>query len=193
MGVSTGDKPEFEAVGAQLLLLLQALSSGVSGLGEVAMLLLALPAVTLFSWLFAHYVLTHLFMKFDQIREYLFLGAIGWCLGVAELANLLGLSYEIGAFVAGVAMATNPIARFIAESLKPLRDFFLIMFFFALGAGFNLGVLPQVAGPAILLAGMVIMLLVLRSRKGTGKASAALGPDERARLDQLLEKAERES
>ncbi|MDG2410615.1 MAG: cytochrome c-type biogenesis protein CcmH, partial [Halioglobus sp.] len=50
------------------------------------------------------------------------------------------------------------------------------------------------AAPALLLlAGMVIMLLVLRSRKGTGKASAALGPDERARLDQLLEKAERES
>ena len=50
------------------------------------------------------------------------------------------------------------------------------------------------AAPALLLlAGMVIMLLVLRSRKGAGKGSAALGPDDRARLDQLLEKAERDS
>ena len=50
------------------------------------------------------------------------------------------------------------------------------------------------AAPALLLlAGMVIMLLVLRSRKDAGKGSAALGPDDRARLDQLLEKAERDS
>ena len=50
------------------------------------------------------------------------------------------------------------------------------------------------AAPALLLlAGMVIMLLVLRSRNGAGKGSAALGPDDRARLDQLLEKAERDS
>ena len=50
------------------------------------------------------------------------------------------------------------------------------------------------AAPALLLlAGMAIMLLVLRSRKGAGKGSAALGPDDRARLDQLLEKAERDS
>ena len=50
------------------------------------------------------------------------------------------------------------------------------------------------AAPALLLlTGMVIMLLVLRSRKGAGGESAALEPDERARLDQLLEKAEQDS
>ena len=46
---------------------------------------------------------------------------IGWCLGMAELAVLLGLSAEIGAFIAGVVLASSPIAMFIAESLKPLR------------------------------------------------------------------------
>ena len=56
------------------------------------------------------------------------------------------------ATLAGVALATSPIARFIAESLKPLRDFFLIMFFFSLGASFELPVLAQVVWPAAVLA-----------------------------------------
>ena len=70
----------------------------------------------------------------------------------------MNLSYEIGAFVAGVAVATSPVARFIAESLRPLRDFFLVMFFFALGAGFDPAASGSMVLPAILLAALVIAL-----------------------------------
>ncbi len=49
---------------------------------------------------------------------------IGWCLGVAQLAAAMGLSHEIGAFMAGALLATSPIALYIADSLRPLRDFF---------------------------------------------------------------------
>ena len=94
-----------------------------------------------------------------RIREYLFLVTVGWCLGVAALARALGLSYEIGAFIAGVAIAAGPIALYIAESLRPLRDFFLVLFFFALGASFNLPVLQQVLLPALLLS---VLLLVAK-------------------------------
>jgi len=76
----------------------------------------------------------------------------------AELAQSIGLSSEIGAFVAGVSMATSPIARYIALSLRPLRDFFLILFFFSLGAQFDLSLLSQVMLPAIILS--FVMLLV---------------------------------
>jgi Kef-type K+ transport system membrane component KefB len=48
---------------------------------------------------------------------------IGWCLGVAQLAAAMELSHEIGAFIAGVLLATSPIALYIADSLRPLRDF----------------------------------------------------------------------
>ena len=71
----------------------------------------------------------------------IFLLAIGWCLGVAEAASALGLSEEIGAFIAGVTIATSPISLYIADHLKPLRDFFLILFFFSLGAGFHMDLL----------------------------------------------------
>ena len=92
-----------------------------------------------------------------MIHEYIFLLAIGWCLGLAELAHQFGLSMEIGAFIAGISLANSPIAQYIATNLRPLRDFFLILFFFTIGAGFNLGLVGSIIAPAMLLASFVIV------------------------------------
>jgi Kef-type K+ transport system membrane component KefB len=135
-----------------ILLVLEGFSQSGMEWKQVASLAVSLPALVIFSLLFERYILQRLIQRFDTIQEYIFLTAIGWCLGVAQLAELLGLSHEIGAFIAGVALATNPIALFIAESFKPLRDFFLIMFFFSLGAGFNINILPEVLLPASIIA-----------------------------------------
>ena len=127
--------------------------------GTDALLLgLALPVVLAVSVIAERWVLTPLIARFGTIREYIFLVAIGWCLGVSQLGYAMGLSHEIGAFVAGVALARSPVATFIAESLKPLRDFFLVMFFFALGAGFPIPVLAEVAFPAACLGGLMLVL-----------------------------------
>ena len=114
--------------------------------------LVALPALLLLAWFITRYVLIALIRRFDHFKEYIFLLAIGWCLGLSELGALMGLSAEIGAFVAGVSLATSPIALYIADSLKPLRDFFLILFFFSLGAQFNITVLGGIVMPALVLA-----------------------------------------
>jgi Kef-type K+ transport system membrane component KefB len=139
-----------------VLLLLQGYSTAHAGGGRVladiglqvgALLLLVAVAVTV-----ERQIVERLIARFDKIQEYLFLLVIAWCLGIAEFARFLGLTNEIGAFIAGVALASSPIALFIAESLKPLRDFFLVMFFFSLGANFNLGALPSVFIPAAAIA-----------------------------------------
>jgi Kef-type K+ transport system membrane component KefB len=140
-----------------LLLVVQGATSGDLPALDLVLLLLALPALLLVSWLANRFVLLPLIQRFDQIQEYVFLMTIGWCLGMAELGHLMGLSAEIGAFIAGVALASSPIAMFIAESLKPLRDFFLILFFFSLGAGFDLGMMRGVLLPAAVLAGLLMM------------------------------------
>ena len=140
-----------------ILLFLEGFSQTGMEWKQVGTLAIALPLLVTFSLLFERYILQRLIRRFDTIQEYVFLTAIGWCLGMAQLAEMLGLSYEIGAFIAGVAMATNPIALFIAESFKPLRDFFLIMFFFSLGAGFNITILPEVIIPASVIA--LVMLV----------------------------------
>ena len=141
-----------------LLLIVQGSSSGGLLLFDLLKLLGALPALALLAWLGERYLLLPLIQRFDRIQEYIFLMAIGWCLGMAELGQLMGLSAEIGAFIAGVTLASSPIALFIAESLKPLRDFFLVLFFFSLGAGFDLGMMTSVLLPALLLAVALLLL-----------------------------------
>ena len=92
-------------------------------------LAVGLPALIVGALLVVRFVLLPLLEKFDEFHEYVFLLAIGWCLTIAQLAHSLGLSYEVGGFIAGVSLATSPIAQYIATHLKPLRDFFLVMFF----------------------------------------------------------------
>jgi Kef-type K+ transport system membrane component KefB len=121
-------------------------------------MLIAFPCLVLFAYLTTRYVLIKLIARFDHFKEYIFLLAIGWCLGVAELAVSLGLSAEIGAFIAGVSLATNPISQYISVNLKPLRDFFLILFFFSLGAQFNIGLIEQIAAPALVLAALALVI-----------------------------------
>ena len=125
---------------------------------QILKLLASLFGLLSFALLFERYVLIKLIARFDRIQEYIFLMAIGWCLSMAELASLFGLSAEIGAFIAGIVLATNPIALYIGESLKPLRDFFLVIFFFALGAGFNLHIVGEVLLPSLLIAAVFMLL-----------------------------------
>ncbi|MEE4383086.1 MAG: cation:proton antiporter [Pseudomonadales bacterium] len=117
---------------------------------------LALPVLVAGCFAFVRWVLLPLLRRFDVFHEFVFLLAVGWCLAVAEAAARAGLSLEIGAFVAGVALATSPISQYIAESLRPLRDFFLVLFFFTVGAGFELGLLGTVALPTLFLTALVL-------------------------------------
>ena len=141
-----------------ILLILEAYGAGRTDMGGIMKVLIGLPVLAGTAYGFGKWVLNRLFLRFDTIQEYVFLVAIGWCLGMAELAGVMGLSHEIGAFLAGVTLATSPIAQFITESLKPLRDFFLILFFFSLGAGFEPAVLQTLWLPVLLLAAAVLIV-----------------------------------
>ena len=141
-----------------ILLILPAQWDNALPIYEILKMLVSLGSLILFAYLFERFVLIKLIRRFDKIHEYIFLMAIGWCLSMAELAHMIGLSAEIGAFIAGIVLATNPISLFIAESLKPLRDFFLVIFFFALGASFDLSIIEQVLLPSLVLAGIIMLI-----------------------------------
>ena len=130
-------------------------SAILSSLGTI---LVALPSLALAAYLGVRFVMLPLITKFDAFHEFIFLLALGWCLGLASLAAMMGLSLAIGAFVAGVTLATSPIAQYIAESLRPLRDFFLVLFFFSVGAALNLDLVLQVALPTVALAALLIAI-----------------------------------
>ena len=112
----------------------------------------ALPVVALVAYLGVRFLVVPLLARFDVFQEFTFLLAIGWCLGIASLSQTLYLSWEIGAFVAGVSLANSPIAQYITENLRPLRDFFLVLFFFAVGAAINPSMLLEMWLPTLVLA-----------------------------------------
>lgn len=126
------------------LLILLSGSGGEVQAKPLVTALIALPILAGFAYLCVRYVLFKLIATFDRFHEYIFLLAIGWCLGLAHLAEVMHLSAEIGAFIAGISLATSPISQYIALNLKPLRDFFLVLFFFALGAQLNIDILPSI-------------------------------------------------
>jgi len=135
-------------------------SAGAGELTWISLLkpLLMLPVLGLVSWLSVKTLLLTLIERFDRYHEYIFLLSIGWCLGMAELAIWMGLSAEIGAFIAGISIASSPIAQYIAISLKPLRDFFLVVFFFSVGSGLDMQLLPEIALPALVIATVLLAL-----------------------------------
>ncbi len=123
------------------------------------------------------WVLRPLFARFDQIGEYVFLLTLGWCLGIGQLAHSLGLPYEIGA------------AAYIADNLRPLRDFFLVMFFFAIGAGLSVTGLGTIWLGAVVLAVAVVVIkpLVFSVLFKTAGEPDSLASEAGVRLGQMSE------
>jgi Kef-type K+ transport system membrane component KefB len=125
---------------------------------DLGIALITVPGLLVIGFAGERYLLRPLLSRFEQVQEYVFLAAIAWCLGMAKLASLFGLSDEIGAFIAGVAIAEGPIAHYMANALKPIRDFCLVLFFFTIGARFNLQAVPEIIFPALVLAALMLLL-----------------------------------
>ena len=147
------------------LIMLAGLAPGagdwLASLGRAAA---ALPAIGLGAFAGVRFLVIPLLKRFDVFGEFIFLLAVGWCLTVASVAHLAGMSFEVGAIIAGVSLANSPIAQYITETLRPLRDFFLILFFFSVGAAIDPLKLPQVIAPALTLAALLLALKPLAFR-----------------------------
>lgn len=83
--------------------------------------------------LFSRYVLKYIFESIVNAPEMVVLMSIGWCSFVAFSAGYLGLSKEMGALVAGIAISSYPYSIHVTAKTLPLRDFFLTLFFISLG------------------------------------------------------------
>jgi Kef-type K+ transport system membrane component KefB len=99
-------------------------------------ILLAIKGAVLFlsTYIFAKLIAKRILDSVAKSPELLFLTAITWCFIFTAFAELLGLSVEIGAFLAGVALAATPYNFHIQGKVRPLRDFFLALFFIYIGS-----------------------------------------------------------
>ena len=85
------------------------------------------------SFLASKYVLPRLFRAAGKNPELIVLTAIAWCFAVCALAQYAGLSKEMGALIAGISIATFPYGTDVASKIAGIRDFFVTLFFVALG------------------------------------------------------------
>ena len=86
-----------------------------------------------FVYLFSKYILNRLFSYIAKSQELLFITSIGWCFLVSLVSLYFGFSIEIGAFLAGISIASLPYTFDIIGKLVSLRDFFIVLFFVYLG------------------------------------------------------------
>lgn len=93
-------------------------------------------AIILFGlvYLVNRFLLPRIFNKIARSHELLFLSSLAWCFTLALSSLALGFSAEIGAFLAGITIATLPYSQHIASKTKPLRDFFIMIFFIYMGS-----------------------------------------------------------
>lgn len=128
-------------------------------------------------WLIAAFVLPKFATFFSKSQEFLFLFAIGWGFSVAAICAAIGFSIEIGALAAGVALAGQQYAFEISARLRPLRDFFIVIFFILLGAGMTVASLSDNLLPAILfslfvlIGNPIIVMILMGSQRYTKKTS----------------------
>lgn len=103
-------------------------------------------------------VLPRLTRFMSSSTEYLFLFTIAWGLGIGALFEHAGFSLEIGSLIAGVSLASMPYAQEASSRLRPVRDFFIVVFFIFMGANLSLGDISRLWPQALALSLMVLIL-----------------------------------
>ncbi|MGJ5137211.1 cation:proton antiporter [Bradyrhizobium oligotrophicum] len=101
--------------------------------------------------LLSRYVLPPVFHRIARTPELILLGALAWCFLIGEIAERLHLSREMGSLVAGVSLSTFPYALDVTAKVTTLRDFFITLFFVALGMTIPIPTL-SVVGLALVIA-----------------------------------------
>ncbi len=127
--------------------------------------------------LVTRYLLPRLLLVLSRSQELLVLFGIAWAVSLAILGDTLGFSKEVGAFVAGISLASTPYRDSLGARLVSLRDFLLLFFFIDLGAGLDLGLLGAQLGEAlvfslfVLIGNPLIIMIIMGAlgyRKRTG-------------------------
>lgn len=103
------------------------------------------------------WVLPWLLDRVATSQELLIVWSVAWAIGIAALTDIMGFSIEVGAFLAGFALASTRYREHVAASLSGLRDFLLLFFFIVLGAGLDFGAIGAQVPAAVALSVFVLV------------------------------------
>lgn len=124
--------------------------------GALPMVLKTLFLIALV-YLLARYIVPILLKRIANSGEFLFVFTVAWCLGIASLVYWLGFSMEIGAIIAGLSLGSSPYQPEISGRVKPLRDFFIVIFFIILGSGIKMDTIGPALVPAMALSTYILI------------------------------------
>ncbi len=125
----------------------------------------------------SYHVLPRITRLIAKSQEFLLLFSIGWCMAFASLTYALGFSIEIGALLAGVTLAMSPYRYEISSKMRPLRDFFIVLFFILLGSqmeflDISAQIIPIIIFSAFILIGNPIIVMTLMGWLGYTKRNS---------------------
>jgi len=126
---------------------------------EVAMIFGKMIALAIVLYFVTKYILNPLFKFFAQSGELLFIGTLGYGMGVAALCEVIHFSSGIGAFFAGATLAALPYRHEIEDKVEPLKAFGVILFF--MGLGFDISELTPDQMLGGLAEGLILAVLVV--------------------------------
>lgn len=168
-----------DLVATFILIGVSALANGESLTQLISTVALQGIALLVIASLVSIYILPHLGHFFAKSQEFLFLFSTAWGLGLATLFHVFGFSVEIGALVAGITLSLSPYHTEISAKMKPLRDFFIILFFILLGSKMVLGniaalLVPTIVFSLFILIGNPLIVMVLMGALGYNKRTGFL-------------------
>lgn len=153
------------------LIVITALSGGSSSLHDIEALAMRGIALAVGLIVIGTFVMPRLSKFFASSQELLFMFALMWAFGVASLFEFAGFSLEVGALFAGVTMASLPYALEVSNRLKPLRDFFLVLFFVGLGERLSIHSIGEVLLPAAIFTVVVVVFKTMVISYSLGRLS----------------------
>lgn len=105
----------------------------------------------------SRFVLPLLEPRLARSPELMVLFAIAWAVALAALSDAMGFSEEVGAFLAGMSLASSAYRDTLSSRLANLRDFLLLFFFVTLGAQLDLGAITDLLGAGVVLSVVVLI------------------------------------
>jgi Kef-type K+ transport system membrane component KefB/Trk K+ transport system NAD-binding subunit len=163
-----------------VLIFLAGIESG-EGFSAGKLILTVVEGVILFVLIFylGRKFFPYLFNKIARSQELLFLSSLAWLFTAAAITKGIGFSIEVGGFLAGLALANSSEHFEISSRIKPLRDFFIVVFFAILGSSvffvdFSGLIWPIIAFSVFVLIGNPLIVLTIMGLLGHEKRTSFL-------------------
>ncbi len=168
-----------DLIALAILIILPSISSKESLFNIISYNFIAGAFLLIILLLAGNYVLPALMNLISKSQELLLLFSLSWCLILSTLFYYFNFTIEMGAFLAGITLSLSPYHYEISSRMKPLRDFFILLFFILIGTQMSIGnavhlIIPIIILSLFILVGNPLIVMILMGLLGYNKRNSFL-------------------